>query len=127
MLAYWEPGAPSYEERVECLKHAYHQGYSTSVSVEPMLDSANIVEHVERLVPWVSDSIWIGKMNSIRSRVHVGNDVDEKMVATIEAGQTDERIMQIYDALKNNPKIRWKESVKKVVGLKLADKPGLDI
>ena len=127
LLAYWEPGAPSHEERLACLKYAYEHGFSTSVSVEPMLDGEHIVEHVERLLPWISDSVWIGKMNCIRSRVRIENEVDESMVEAIEAGQTDERIMQIYDALKNIPKIRWKESVKKVVGLKLADKPGLDI
>lgn len=127
LLAYWEPGAPSYEERVACLKHAYEHGFSTSVSVEPMLDSENIVKHIEQLMPWVSDSIWVGKMNCVRSRVRIENEVDESMVAAIEAGQTDEKILAIYDALKNNPKIRWKESIKKVLGLPLATEAGQDI
>jgi len=127
LLKYWEPGAPDYQARMECLALAHANGFSTSVSVEPMLDTAHIVEHVERLDPLVTDTIWLGKMNCARSRVRIENDVDRDAVQRIEAGQTDERICEIYEALKDNSKIRWKENIKKVVGLKLADKPGLDI
>lgn len=42
ILSYWEPNAPRYDERKQCLFYAYQAGLRTSVSVEPMLDSANI-------------------------------------------------------------------------------------
>jgi DNA repair photolyase len=126
ILSFWEPGAPSYEERKECLKYAFDNGYATSVSIEPMLDSDHIFELVDDLSPYITDSIWIGKMNQPRSRVDITDDVVEAAVAKIQAGQTDERIVEIYEALKTNPIIKWKESIKKVVDLKLADLPGLD-
>jgi hypothetical protein len=40
--------------------------------------------------------------------------------------QNDERIWELYNRLKDNTKVRWKESIKKVVGLELATEAGLD-
>ncbi|MFX1450548.1 MAG: radical SAM protein, partial [Promethearchaeota archaeon] len=37
-LMFWEPGAPSFEERFEALKYAYREGFKTSISIEPFLD-----------------------------------------------------------------------------------------
>ena len=34
------------------------------------------------------------------------------------AGQTKQRVREIYAELKGNPKIRWKDSYKQVLGLK---------
>ena len=48
ILSYWEPNAPSYDERKACLEYAYNADFRTSVSVEPMLDSANIDLLIER-------------------------------------------------------------------------------
>lgn len=131
ILSYWEPGAPNFAERFASLKYAFTAGYSTSVSVEPMLDGQNVIELFRRLEPFTSDTFWIGKMNNIRRkdgtlwRVEPGTAEEE--VARIEAGQTDERIREIYEALRNEPKIRWKESFKTVLGLELATEPGQDI
>jgi hypothetical protein len=44
----------------------------------------------------------------------------------IERAQADGEIGLLYKALKDHPLIRWKESVKKVVGLELAERAGLD-
>ena len=38
LLKFWEPGAPTFEERYESLKYAFYKGYKTSVSIEPFLD-----------------------------------------------------------------------------------------
>ena len=40
VLSFWEPGAPGFEERLECLRIAHISEYVTSVSCEPMLDAA---------------------------------------------------------------------------------------
>ena len=40
VLSFWEPGAPAFEERLECLRIAHISEYVTSVSCEPMLDAA---------------------------------------------------------------------------------------
>ncbi len=64
-LDFWEPGAPSLEERLDSLKYAYDNEYKTSISIEPFLDSDPYIL-VEKLRPFVTESIWIGKMNYIR-------------------------------------------------------------
>jgi DNA repair photolyase len=54
ILSYWEPNAPRYDERKQCLIFAHKAGYRTSVSVEPMLDSANIDALIGDLLPYVT-------------------------------------------------------------------------
>lgn len=108
----WEPGAPEPGERIDCLRAAYIAGFRTSVSIEPMLSGAcEVLATVEAVQRYVTDTIWIGKMNKVRSRV-VGQD---KLVAAIEELQSDKNIMWLYDKLKNDPMIRWKDSIKQVV------------
>jgi len=126
ILSYWEPGAPGYEERRQCLCHTFEAGFATSVSVEPMLDSGDVVAMVRDLLPCVSHSIWLGKMNRIDKRVAVESELDQEMVEAVRAGQTDARIQEIYNELGNEPLVRWKESMKAVLGLELAQKPGMD-
>jgi len=65
LLKFWESNAPSYEERLESLKYTYHAGFKTSVSIEPFLDK-NPIPLIRQLSPFVSESIWLGKMNYIR-------------------------------------------------------------
>jgi uncharacterized Fe-S cluster-containing radical SAM superfamily protein len=125
ILSYWEPGAPSFEERVECLRHAFQQGFATSVSCEPLLDSPHAAELFGMLAPYVTDSIWIGKMNGIAYRLEP--DVDPDAVRRIEEGQTDDAVRRVYAALKDEPQARWKDSYKQVLGLALADEAGLDL
>ena len=126
ILSFWEPSAPRYEERKQALQYAYDKKFGTSVSVEPMLDADHIDELVDDLLPLVTDAIWIGKMNKIRHCVDINDDDVEKEVQRIEAGQADENIKAIYARHKDNPKIKWKDSIKKVVGLKRAERPGMD-
>jgi hypothetical protein len=123
-LSYWEPGAPLFAERLESLAHAFYRGWATSVSCEPLLDVSGAVELFHTLEPYVTDSIWFGKMNDIRRRVIPGTDPKE--IARIEAGQTPEAIRGIYESLKSEPKVRWKESYKEALGLQLATEAGLD-
>jgi len=126
VLSFWEPGAPPYEERKASLEYAFDHGFETSVSVEPMLDSEHIFDLVDDLSPYVTDAIWIGKLNQPRRRIDITDMVIEAAVARIEAGQTDERIIAIYERLRSNQLIKWKESIKKVLDLDLPDRPGLD-
>jgi len=127
ILRFWEPSAPCYEERKECLQHAFAMRYQTSVSIEPMLDTENVVQLFEELVPWVTHSLWLGKMNKVESRVVCDSKEMELEMQRICEGQTTARIVQIYQQLKDNPLVRWKESIKEVMGLKLATEKGLDI
>jgi len=126
ILRFWEPGAPCFCERLASLRHAYAQGYATSVSIEPMLDSENIVSLVAACAPHVSHSIWIGKMNKTEQRVCCEDEETPVRLQRLRQGQTDAKIRDIYSRLKDNPLVRWKESIKEVVQLKLAEKPGED-
>ena len=83
------------------------------------------VKLYETLEPCVTDTIWFGKLNGIKSRVVAGTSQSE--IDRIESGQTDDAIRLLYSDLKSEPKVRWKESYKSVIGLDLAKTAGLDL
>ena len=116
LCAFWEPGAPGPAERIEALKHAFALGFKTSVSIEPMLDSwQRTVDLVAAVQSQVTDSIWIGKMRNIPRKLnsHV-NGLDEA-IARIKSQQSDEHVLNLVGAVKNNSKVRWKDSIRLVV------------
>ena len=127
ILSFWEPQAPAYAERRACLALAIGQGFATSVSVEPMLDAGDVVAMVHDLLPLVSHSIWIGKMNRIGKRVVSDSLEMAREIDRIEVEQDDAHIREIYRHLRDLPVVRWKESIKTVIGLAPAAEPGLDI
>jgi DNA repair photolyase len=127
ILSYWEPNAPSYDERKRCLIYANQAGFRTSVSVEPMLDSANIDTLIKELLPYVTHSLWIGTMNHSGRFRKVSNMVLRQAINTIRRGQTDSIIKAIYERHKTNLKIKWKKEIKKVVGIPIPTQNGLDI
>jgi len=127
ILSFWEPNAPVYSERLASLRFANESGFETSVSVEPILHMSDVISMVRELLPLVSDTIWLGKMNKISSRVDVESPSVEREIDRILHEQQDHKIIQLYSALKNTRKIRWKESIKEVVGISLAGKAGLDM
>lgn len=127
VLKLWEPGAPRFSERVRSLKIAYDLGYATSISCEPMLDGEiNLVVDATR--EFVTDAIWLGKANNLITRM-TNNGAPEKM---LEVGrklvelQCDDNIWKLYKKYKDDPIIKWKESIKEVVGLELPTEKGTD-
>lgn len=131
ILHFWEPNAPGYAERKKSIQYAYEQGYNTSISVEPMLDKIdNIKKLVDDLLPSVSDSIWIGKPNFLKRRVKMNGELTPeamKKIGDLDEWCSDTNIKSLYKDLKKNKKIKWKESIKKVIGLDIPTKAGLDI
>ena len=127
-LKFWEPGAPDFQERFECLQHAFRVGYKTSVSCEPFLDGT-IDDLVAAVAPWVTDTIWIGKMNKPGQRVDKRGwgEPEYRMLQAVMDVQTDAAIKALFERQKANQKVRWKESIKQVVGLELASEAGLDV
>jgi len=67
-LKFWEPNAPLFDERLASLKYAFSQGFKTSISCEPALDG-NTYELVQKLSPFVTDSIWIGLANRLKGNL----------------------------------------------------------
>lgn len=127
-LKFWEPNAPAFGERLACLKMAFDYGWKTSVSCEPMLDN-NVEAVVEACRPFVNDAIWIGLPNFLDNRLAIngeGESVREagrKLVATL----SNARVMELYGKFKDDPVIRWKESIKKIVGVEVPTTAGLDV
>jgi DNA repair photolyase len=127
ILSYWEPNAPNYDERKASLIYAFESGFQTSVSVEPMLDAPNIDTLVSELQPYVTNAIWIGKMNHLGRFGKNGDAVLRKEINRIKNGQTDAAIKSIYSRHRDNPLIKWKKEIKRVVGIPLAKKSGMDM
>jgi DNA repair photolyase len=128
-LKFWEPNAPSFEERIKCVIYAYKKGFSTSVSCEPMLDDST-EELVSVLTPYITDSIWIGKANYLLRRLKMNGITDGetlKRAHELILQQSDDNIKILYEDLRSNKKIKWKESIKKIVQLEVSTVKGLDI
>lgn len=131
-LSLWEPGAPMFFNRLTALSLAHREGFKTSVSMEPLLepDESKVVSMVDLFESFVTDAIWIGKMNKLEERLKRNGEWDgavQTIAAELLVSQSDERICSLYERLKNRPIVKWKESIKKVVGLEIPTEAGLDI
>ena len=124
---FWEPEAPTFEERLNALQMAHEAGYATSVSAEPLLEPWNASELLARLRPFITHSFWIGKLNQLHGRTKWLYPDGHPEIDRLEQWQTDEKVFEVYEALKHDPLVRWKESYKMVLGLELSTTAGLDI
>jgi len=128
-LRFWEPGAPAFEERLACLRHACEAGFETSVSCEPMLDG-DPGAVVEACRPYVTDAVWIGRANGLMARVAKncpGDDEVRDRARALLALHSDEWILALHGRYGNDPLIKWKDSIKKVAGLERPEEKGLDV
>jgi len=108
LLSFWEPNAPTYEERLDSLKYAYKNGFKTSVSVEPFLDfTPQTLVHT--LSPYVTESIWLGPMNYIPQNGF--SRKDEQKYIEIRKRYEISRLKQIYEEIKDFPLIKFKDSM----------------
>ena len=127
-LRFWEPNAPDYKERKKALVYAFKAGYQTSISCEPMLDN-RVDRVIDDLSCYVTDAIWLGKMNFAIRRLRTNGQLDaetQKVAEQLLAWQSDENIKVLYKSYKDNPQIKWKESIKKVVGIEVSTIKGED-
>jgi DNA repair photolyase len=128
-LGFWEPGAPSFDERIRSLQLAHDSGFQTSVSCEPMLDQ-HIGRVIEAARPFVIDSIWLGKANRLRCILAFNcpdDDDAQAAAAQLIAWQSDDEIIALYEMYRHDPVIKWKDSIKKVVGIDRPTEAGLDV
>ena len=106
---FWEPNVSSIEMRIKVLEYAFKNGWRTSISMEPLL-----VYYPEKLInriyPYVTGEIWIGTMNRIPKEIKDNYASWYKEIKTIGG---DENIVRIYNVYKDNPKIKWKDSIRK--------------
>ncbi len=128
VLSYWEPGAPSFKERLSSLKTAYLRDFQTSVSCEPMLDGKPDAL-IAALRPFVTDSIWLGKINRLRNILPLNCPNDSEAIRRGEilmATQSDAAIRALYNRHRHDSGIKWKDSIKAVVGINRPTVAGLD-
>lgn len=118
VLKFWEPGAPSFETRFKSLKYAYELGYKTSVSCEPMLDF-HIDRLINKLLPFITETIWVGNANYLLKRLKtngINDPVTIQKANDLVIWQSNKyNILRIYSLFKHNKKIRWKDSIQKIL------------
>lgn len=111
ILKFWEPNAPSFEERLECLKLAFNMGYQTSASGEPLLDK-NVDDLINQLSPYITDTIWIGKPNKLLYHTKLNGHGDpetiEKCNELLSWITDPDFLSNLYSKYKDNPMIQWK-------------------
>ncbi|HPA20731.1 MAG TPA: hypothetical protein PLU30_23485 [Verrucomicrobiae bacterium] len=119
---FWEPGAPPPRERIAALRHAFGAGFQVSVSAEPMLDGTDEIRGLVAAVEHaVTDTIWIGKMWRVSHRLNAHVAGFAEALKEIRSRQSDREVMGLVQSLRDNPKVRWKDSVQDV--LKKQGKP----
>ena len=127
-LKYWEPGAPKFLDRIKSLMIASGARFKTSVSMEPMLDSRvdQVILHARE---YVTDSIWLGKMNDPTRRLKINghSNIPGEFKDGIRHWMNDQNIFDLYERYHDDPMIKWKESIKKIIGLKMPEEKGMDI
>lgn len=116
LSAFWEPGAPSPYERVSALKYAFANGFRTSVLIEPMLEGVSgTMRLYETVLPYVTEDIWFGLMQSVRDRVDLQNPANHQAYEVLQSVQTEDNVRFLHQHLDGKDKVRWKESVLRVI------------
>ncbi len=128
VLSFWEPGAPAYSARLAALRLAFDAGFRTSVSCEPMLD-ADIGRVIEQVRPFVTDAVWVGTANRMLDRVRANCPDDAAALSRareLDALHCADFVWQLYQRYERDPMLKWKESIKRIVGLPLSLMPVAD-
>ena len=116
VMSHWEPGAPLFEERLQSLKYAFEQGYTTSLSAEPMLGGRDeAVKLYYLLEPFITKEIWFGKMNNIGGFKASTDPEVARHAKELLKLQADDEIMEMVDYLNGLSKVKWKDSVKEII------------
>ena len=117
VLRFWEPGAPSYEERVASVMYASLKGFKTSLSIEPCLDLRPDYV-IDRVGQYITNDVWIGLPNMLYERLSINgaNDAETlRKAKEIKKGQSREWMRSLVEKYSDNPAIMWKDSIKKEI------------
>ena len=73
--------------------------------------------------------VWIGKPNKLMLRAKMNGADPETLVASEKwlAIYTDDFIWSLYRRYKDDPMVKWKDSIKQVVGIESPEKVGMDM
>jgi len=75
---------------------------------------------IDIVKPYVTNSIWLGKMNSMKSRLEINTEITNELkekANQLFAWQSDDNFKALYDIYKNDSLIRWKAEIKTIVGI----------
>lgn len=107
---YWEPGAPSIQERINSLKFAHDKGFKTSLSMEPLL-MENPAPFINSLKPWITGEIWIGKMNHFALKPEIPEHARQIQI------QSKDNLEQVWLLTSHDPQVRYKDTMRELLGL----------
>jgi len=116
---FWEPCAPSIQERLDCIPIAISRGFRVSISCEPLLEPWH-VQAIVNLVRFMTlGNVWIGCLKHLRERTAwaLNGRFGEEPVMALERWQKPEMMQKVCDALKGIPGIRFKDSYQRVLGI----------
>lgn len=117
VLYFWEPGAPGFLERHNCLRHAFDAGFATSVSCEPYLDAWPHYVY-EAVIDYLTGDFWLGMLRDFDKRVVTdGVTLAENAiyVRPLKELQSTTAVRTFYNYMKDRPQVRFKDSVRKVI------------
>ncbi|MHA1147753.1 MAG: radical SAM protein [Promethearchaeota archaeon] len=122
LLKIIERNAPSFEERIKSLKFATQNGFSTSISIEPLLDATpeRIIKSVKKYLSPLNlendqGTIWIGliKKRYIPKKLRTGQV--KEFIDYITPKLRFEHVYSYYEQFYDHPRIKWKESIVKMM------------
>jgi len=126
-LGYWEPNAPVWHERLLALNYAAQAGYRVSVNTEPLTctrQNAMEMAHHLLFVMGKGGTLWFGRLNKAEARVI--RDTENRLPALL-AEWDDEGVRWLHDQFRDEPRVRWKNSFKDVLGIPRNAEPGMDV
>lgn len=118
LLRRFEPDAPDFHERLMALRELKLAGLRAGVSAEPLLGGYDTFRDLyARVKPFLTDEIWVGKLNQGRQRIHMntGGAFDEALIDQILNHQSDSEMLRLYEAYKDDPLMRFKDSIMNIV------------
>lgn len=68
----------------------------------------------EAVSPYVTDSIWIGTMNSVDTRVDVSIPENARAVEAIKLYHSIDNLRFLYNSMKDLPKVKFKSSITRI-------------
>jgi DNA repair photolyase len=121
-LIFWEPGAPSFEERIESIEIASEMGFDVSAGLTPYLDineddTVRLIEYLNGMDE-INRHVWISKMNNPMPALSCAGRIDETTMSTareLAASQTREHILSLHDRVKHLPKVRYISNVSSII------------
>ena len=117
VLSQWEPKAPTFEERLECLRYAFQLGFRTSVSAEPMLYTYDVERLIEAVSQYCNEGIWLGTMDYLEEILDLHPHIPwlKEAIEYIRDSQNFNVLLAIYNIYKENRLINFKSNFLKII------------